>query len=120
MGIATTSAGWAYLAGLPSRTREETLQKLRYQAGNRWTALRTAVEAAATNMETNGFVFNEGLYHPDVNSVAAASFDKQGKPQYVVSCGGPNLKPKLLREEIGPRIGRLARKITVALAGRPN
>jgi DNA-binding IclR family transcriptional regulator len=118
--IATTSAGWAYLAGLPSRTREETLQKLRYQAGNRWTALRTAVEAAATNMETNGFVFNEGFYHPDVNAVAAASFDKQGKPQYVVSCGGPNLKPKLLREEIGPRIGRLARKITVTLAGRPN
>jgi DNA-binding IclR family transcriptional regulator len=71
-------------------------------------------------METNGFVFNEGFYHPDVNAVAAASFDKQGKPQYVVSCGGPNLKPKLLREEIGPRIGRLARKITVALAGRPN
>lgn len=116
--IATTAAGWAYLACLPSQAREETLQKLRYQVSSRWTSLRTSVEEAVACMASNGFVFNEGLYHPGVTAVAAGAFDKQGKPQYVVSCGGPNLKPKFMREDIGPRIGRLARRITVALAGR--
>ena len=60
----------------------------------------------------------QGFYHPDVIAVGAAAFDRQGHPKYVVTCGGPHLKMKLMREEVGPRIGRLARKITVALAGR--
>ena len=70
------------------------------------------------NLATNGFVFNEGFYHPDVNAVGSPAFDKSGKPQYVVTCGGPNLKAKFMRDEIGPRLARLSRKITVALAGR--
>lgn len=116
--IATSSAGWAYLAGLPTAAREEALQKLKYQVTGKWTALRAAVEAAAANLATNGFVFNEGFYHPDVNAVGSPAFDKSGKPQYVVTCGGPNLKAKFMRDEIGPRLARLSRKITVALAGR--
>ena len=63
-------------------------------------------------------MFNEGFYHPDVNAVGSPAFDKSGKPQYVVTCGGPNLKAKFMRDEIGPRLARLSRKITVALAGR--
>ena len=116
--IATSSAGWAYLAGLPTAAREEALQKLKYQVTGKWTALRAAVEAAAANLATNGFVFNEGFYHPDVNAVGSPAFDKSGKPQYVVTCGGPNLKAKFMRDEIGPRLARLSRKITVALAAR--
>ena len=61
---------------------------------------------------------NEGFYHPDVNAVAAAALDKAGRPQYVVNCGGPNLKPKMLRDELGPMVAQLASKITTALAGR--
>ena len=116
--IATSSAGWAYLAGLPAQVREEVLQKLKYQNTGKWTALRAAIESAAANLGTNGYVLNEGFYHPDVNAVAAPAFDRLGKPQYVVSCGGPNLKAKFMRDEVGPRISRLARKITVALAAR--
>lgn len=105
----------AYLAGLPTAAREEALQKLKYQVTGKWTALRAAVEAAAANLATNGFVFNEGFYHPDVNAVGSPAFDKSGKPQYVVTCGGPNLKAKFMRDEIGPRLARLSRKITVVL-----
>ena len=117
--IATSSAGWAYLACLPAQARDEMLQKLKYQISGKWTALRATLESASAALGANGFVFNEGFYHPDVNAVAAPAFDKAGKPQYVVSCGGPNLKVKFMRDDIGPRISRLARKITVALAGRP-
>ena len=88
------------------------------QNTGKWTALRAAIESAAANLGTNGYVLNEGFYHPDVNAVAAPAFDRLGKPQYVVSCGGPNLKAKFMRDEVGPRISRLARKITVALAAR--
>ena len=117
--IATSSAGWAYLCGLPADARDEALRKLKYQVSGKWTALRAQVESAARTLAINGYVFNEGFYHPDVNAVAAPSFDKTGKPQYVVSCGGPNLKAKFMRDDIGPRLSRLARKVTVALAGRP-
>ena len=111
--IATSSAGWAYLAGLPAQVREEVLQKLKYQNTGKWTALRAAIESAAANLGTNGYVLNEGFYHPDVNAVAAPAFDRLGKPQYVVSCGGPNLKAKFMREDIGPRLSRLARGLLV-------
>ena len=83
------------------------------------TSLRSAVENAAACLPELGYVLNEGFYHPDVNAVGAPAFDKQGKPQYVVSCGGPALKIKFLKDDIGPRIAQLGRKITVALAGRP-
>ncbi|MCC6632887.1 MAG: hypothetical protein IT482_12555 [Gammaproteobacteria bacterium] len=53
-----------------------------------------------------------------MNAVAAAALDKAGRPQYVVNCGGPNLKPKMLRDELGPMVAQLASKITTALAGR--
>ena len=102
-----------------AQARDEMLQKLKYQISGKWTALRATLESASAALGANGFVFNEGFYHPDVNAVAAPAFDKAGKPQYVVSCGGPNLKVKFMRDDIGPRISRLARKITVALAGRP-
>jgi DNA-binding IclR family transcriptional regulator len=78
--------------------------------------LRAAIESAAANLGTNGYVLTS--FYPDVNAVAAPAFDRLGKPRYVVSCGGPNLKAKFMRDEVGPRISRLARKITVALAAR--
>ena len=117
--MATSSAGWAYLGSLPAEARDKQMQKLKYQYSGKWAALRSAVEAAVASLPELGYVLNEGFYHPDVNAVGAPAFDKQGKPQYVVSCGGPNLKIKFLRDDIGPRIARLGRKITVALAGRP-
>ena len=46
--------------------------------------------------------------------LAAAAVDRSGMPQYVVNCGGPDLKPKMLRNEIGPTVAGLARKITLA------
>lgn len=116
--MATSSAGWAYLGSLPAEARDKQMQKLKYQYSGKWAALRSAVEGAAASLPELGYVLNEGFYHPDVNAVGAPAFDKQGKPQYVVTCGGPNLKIKFLREDIGPRIARLGRKITVALAGR--
>ncbi len=116
--MATSSAGWAYLGSLPPEAREKQLQKLKYQYNGKWTALRAAIESAAAALPSTGFVLNEGFYHPDVIAVGAPAFDKQGKPQFVVTCGGPNLKLKFMRDEIGPEIARLGRKITVALAGR--
>jgi DNA-binding IclR family transcriptional regulator len=117
--IATSSAGWAWLAALSEEARDEALRKLKHQYSGKWSELRAAVELAAKNLGINGYVLNEGFYHPDVNAVGAPACDKTGKPQYVVTCGGPLLKLRFMRDEVGPQIARLARKITVALAGRP-
>jgi DNA-binding IclR family transcriptional regulator len=117
--VATSSAGWAYLAVLPEDARDAALQHAKHQYQGKWATLRSAVETATKNFHSTGFVLNEGFYHPAVNSVAAAALDKAGRPQYVVNCGGPNLKPKMLRDELGPMVAQLASKITTALAGRP-
>ena len=118
LSIATTSGGWAYLATLPREQRDQTLQRLRYQYSGRISELRTAVESAVTSFKATGFVMCDGFFHPDVLAVGAPAFDKEGRTAYVVTCGGPSLKTKFMRDDIGPRIARLARKITVALAGR--
>ncbi|MDB5944860.1 MAG: hypothetical protein JWQ13_4426 [Ramlibacter sp.] len=116
--IATSSAGWAYLAALPEDAREEALRGAKHQYQGKWATLRGAIETATQKYHSTGFVLSEGFYHPNVTSVAAAALDRAGRPLYVVNCGGPNLKPKVLREELGPMIAQLANKITTALAGR--
>lgn len=116
--VATSAAGWAYLAALPKKAQADLLQELRYQYSGRWSDLRTAIEAAESSYKTAGFVLNDGFYHPGVKAVGAPAFDKQGRCVYVVTCGGPSLKPKNLRDEVGPRIAALGQKMTAALAGR--
>jgi DNA-binding IclR family transcriptional regulator len=118
LAIATSSAGWSYLAALPPDAREETLLRLKHQYSGKWAELRAAIEVAAKGLASTGFVMNEGFYHSGVSAVGAPACDKTGKPQYVITCGGPLLKPRFMREEVGPQVARLARKITVALAGR--
>lgn len=116
--LSNSSAGWAYLAALPAMDREEALSKLKPLHTGKWNALRSAIESASAAYRIDGFVLNEGYFHPNVNAVGAAATDRFGLPQYVVNCGGPNLKSKLLRDEIGPAVAELARRISVALAAR--
>lgn len=116
--LATSSAGWAYIAALPADEKDETMTRLQPLHAGKWSGLRAAIESASAGYLSHGFVLNEGVYHPNVNAVAAAAVDRSGMPQYVVNCGGPDLKPKMLRNEIGPAVAGLARKITLALAGR--
>lgn len=116
--LATSSAGCAYIAALPADEKDETMTRLQPLHAGKWSGLRAAIESASAGYLSHGFVLNEGVYHPNVNAVAAAAVDRSGMPQYVVNCGGPDLKPKMLRNEIGPAVAGLARKITLALAGR--
>lgn len=116
--MATSSAGWGYLAALPGDEREEMMVRLKSQHGRAWGPIRTAFEASIASYSDHGFVVNEGVYHPGINAVGAAAVDPSGMPQYVVACGGPSLKPKLLRDEIGPAVARIAHTISRALAGR--
>jgi DNA-binding IclR family transcriptional regulator len=94
------------------------LQRLRHQYPGRIGDLRNAVESAVASFKATGFVMCDGFFHPDVLAVGAPALDKEGRAAYVVTCGGPSLKPKFMRDDVGPRIARLAHKITVALAGR--
>lgn len=117
--MATSAAGWAYLAALEPPERADRIQGLKHQHSGKWTELRAAIEAASARLDKDGYVLNEGFYHPEVNSVGAPALDRTGRPQFVVTCGGPSLKVRFLREEVGPRVARLVRKITAALSGRP-
>lgn len=116
--VATTSAGWAYLACLPRAERQALLPTMKSQYPGRLADLRAAVDQAADHYLSQGFVLSEGFFHPDVNAVGAPVLDRRGTPVYVLSCGGPGLKIKYMREEIGPQLGRLAQKMSMALSAR--
>ena len=47
-----------------------------------------------------------------------AAWHRSAEVAAALKAAGPDLKPKMLRNEIGPAVAGLARKITLALAGR--
>jgi len=114
--IATSSAGWAYLASLPEAVRSDTLARLRRYWPRSLGELQQAVETAIARLPHDGFVCAKGFFHPDVIGVGAAARGRDGKVQYVVNCGGPSLDAAYMKSEIGPRIARLAVRISDALA----
>jgi DNA-binding IclR family transcriptional regulator len=116
--IATTAAGWVYLCSLDRASRNSLLKTLKSQYRGKWPDLRAAIEQAAELHASKGFVVSKGWFHPDVSGVAAVICDRNKRPAYVVTCGGPTMRGDDLLEEIGPRISLLARNLTATLASR--
>ncbi|SFB89302.1 transcriptional regulator, IclR family [Polaromonas sp. OV174] len=115
--ILTSSMGRAYLAGLPEDERELALAELRPAAQSNWTSMLKQVKEAVAEYEQHGFCTSIGEWRSDVNGVAAPIRPPAGGPVYAVNLGGPAylLSEHLLREELGPKIAELTRKVEAAM-----
>ena len=116
--ILTSSIGRAYLAGLPEDERELVLNELRPHAGRGWVKLRQRVVDAVAEFEERGFCTSIGEWRDDVNGVAAPVRPAADGPVYAINLGGPAylLSERQAREQLGPKVADLARKIEAALS----
>jgi len=104
--IVTTSLGRAYVCALPEEERKSILEQIRLRRPADWPLARRRFEQAFRDYEQYGFCIALGEWRRDVNA-AAAPFDPcDGTKPLVVGCSGAafQLRPELLRRDIGPRL----------------
>jgi DNA-binding IclR family transcriptional regulator len=116
--VSNTSLGRAYLGALPEAERRELLEQIRVRRPAEWPATRRRIEAALRDYEQQGFCLGLGDWRREVNAVAAPLDPGDGTGPVVFGCSGPafQLKPDLLRHDIGPRLLALISNLKSALA----
>ena len=117
--IATTAMGRAYIWALPDEERTALLRDLREHYGSRWPKLRAGIERAGETVHRCGFAISAGEWQDDVHAVGCALKLNDGTGPYAFNCGAPAFRfsEEKLRNDIGPRLVSMVRKIEAALGG---
>jgi DNA-binding IclR family transcriptional regulator len=104
--IVTTALGRAYVCTLAADERKSILEAVRVRRPADWPLARRRFEEALRDYEQYGFCLGLGDWRPDVNAVAAPFDPHDGTKPLVVGCSGAafQLRPDLLRSDIGPRL----------------
>jgi DNA-binding IclR family transcriptional regulator len=104
--IAPTSLGRAYVCALPEEERRSVLEQIRLRRPAEWPLARRRLEQAFRDYEQYGFCLALGEWRRDVNAVAAPFDPRDGTKPLVIGCSGAafQLRPELLKSEIGPRL----------------
>jgi len=117
--IATTAMGRAYLWALPEEERNELMLEIKDQSGSNWAKVRDGIERAGECVARHGFAMSAGEWHNDIHAVGVALKLNDGTGPYAFNCGAPAFKfsETLLKNDIGPRLVAMVRKIEIALTG---
>jgi len=117
--IATTAMGRAYLWALPDEERATLLREIKEHAGPNWPKVREGIERAGECIAKHGFAMSAGEWHNDIHAVGVALKLNDGTGPYAFNCGAPAFKfsEVLLKNDIGPRLVEMVRKIETALTG---
>lgn len=116
--VVTTSLGRAYFCAVQDDQRKAILQQIRSTRPAEWSFARRRFEEALRDYERYGFCLGLGDWRPDVNAVAAPLDAGDGSEPLVVGCSGAafQLRPDLLRRDIGPRLLALVGNLRSTLA----
>jgi DNA-binding IclR family transcriptional regulator len=117
--IATSAMGRAYLWALPENEREILLQAIKEHVGARWQKIRDGINQAGETVEKYGFAMSAGEWHNDIHAVGVALKLNDGTGPFAFNCGAPAFKftEDRLKNDIGPRLVAMVRKIEAALNG---
>lgn len=115
--IANSGLGWACLAGVSAADRGSLMQELEHEDAQRWKGCRKPFLAALAEYETNGFIVNSGVFHPDYHNVAVPVYDRYGNFYCALNCGGPlsTLSALQLRKDVAPKLLALARMLEAGM-----
>jgi len=118
--VATTSLGRAYVCALPEEERKTMLDRIKAKRPAEWPATRRRFEEAFRDYAQYGFCLGLGDWRREVNAVAAPFDPGDGTKPVVVGCSVATfqLRPELLRHEIGPRLVALIGNLRSALSLR--
>jgi len=118
--VATTSLGRAYVCALPLEERKAILERIKAKRPGEWTATRRRFEEAFRDYEQYGFCLALGDWRREVNAVATPFDPGDGTKPVVIGCSAAafQLRPEVLRHEIGPRLVALVGNLRAALSRR--
>ncbi|MGJ7533646.1 MULTISPECIES: IclR family transcriptional regulator [Variovorax] len=88
MAIATSAAGRAYLAALPTPEKAELLAQIRTESGESWNAIEPGLMASLDEYDRLGYCGSFGEWNPHIHAIGFALEGPRGE-RYSVSCGGP-------------------------------
>jgi DNA-binding IclR family transcriptional regulator len=117
--IATTAMGRAYLWALPDEERAALMREIKEHVGPNWPKVRDGIERSGECIAKHGFAMSAGEWHNDIHAVGVALKLNDGTGPYAFNCGAPAFKfsEVLLKNDIGPRLVEMVRKIETALTG---
>jgi DNA-binding IclR family transcriptional regulator len=116
--MASSGHGWAYLAALPAAARQSLIAEVRAADPPGWAAVRVAFRTALDAFQADGYIVNSGRFHPDYHTAAVPVHDRDGNIRFTLNCGAPlsTLTPDQLRDDVAPRLKRLAEELQAAIA----
>jgi DNA-binding IclR family transcriptional regulator len=118
--IETSAMGRAYLFALAEGEREALLQRIRLQwPRNEWRSVRARIDKAFESIAKRGYCVSLGDRQPDVYAVGAPVVTAEGAV-LAFNCGGmpSEVTAAQLENEIGPRLARAARQISMEAPSR--
>ena len=98
--------GMAMLAALPLEEREQAVAELRAGRLGDWRALPSQIKRCHDELRTQGFAVGSGIWHKDINSIAAPVVVQETGELFVISVSGPSFfkTEQAMREEVGPKL----------------
>ncbi|WP_018260445.1 IclR family transcriptional regulator [Methylobacterium sp. WSM2598] len=104
--LARSAMGMATLAGMDEAERAPLLARLRAEAGAEWPRLEGTIARCQAEVAERGFCVGVGIWHPEINAVAAPIHSPGAQGLFAVNVSGPAfvMTEAVLRRETGPRL----------------
>lgn len=118
--VATTSLGRAWVCAQPAAERRRILEAVKVARPADWSLARKRFEQAFRDYDAHGVCFGLGDWRREVNAVAAPLVMDDGSGTVVIGCSGAafQLKPEVLKKDLGPRLLALVGNLRSALSSR--
>lgn len=104
--IGGSITGMTMLAALPPEDREGILAELRTRRIGDWRTLRSEIERCQNELRGQRYAVGLGIWHKDINTVAAPVVAQGTEELVVISVSGPSFSKteQVLHDEIGPAL----------------
>jgi DNA-binding IclR family transcriptional regulator len=121
MTIATSAAGRAYLAALPSAEQAELLEQIKQASAENWADLEPKLMAGLEDYARLGYCSSFGEWHPHIHALGFSLRGPRGE-RYAVSCGGPAylLPRETMIARIAPQLLETVKRINADIGTTPN
>ena len=115
--MVVSAMGRAYLAALPAKEREATINELQVKTPDLWNTFSPQVEQGLQDYLERGFCLGRGDYDPNTHTVAVPMRRPGANQVMVFNCAVrvDNLAPGALEGDLGPRLAHMVRSIEAAL-----
>lgn len=114
LSLASSSLGGAWLAGVHPEVRAAAMEDIRQADPEGWPEAERHIEEALADYGRQGFVFNLGRSHPDINAIGVPVISPDGSSVMALTCGG--LRTRMTREKLSKQVAPMLKKLAEQLA----